>query len=145
MRVLNKWLLPVAALAVSTNTGKFDARGKALVGALIILREGYEDFFRVRFLPDAAAAIETRDMPRLARVFLSFFEARFLTRAIELEDRRRDTARIPFDMFCMRWHETSGTATERARYVAQTEGGNYHNHLNRFYRYRSRIEESGPT
>ena len=145
MRTGNEWLHGVAALATSRKTGTFTARGEALVQALVTLREGHEDAFRVRFQPDATAAVESRDMPRLARVLLSFCEYLYLARAMDLEDRRRNSSSpIPLDTFCMRWHEASGGPTDRARYISDKEGGDYHSHLTRFYRNRRAVEDSRP-
>jgi hypothetical protein len=53
-------------------------------------------------------------------------------------------ADLPFEQFCRLWHEASGSASQRARYVEDKAGGNYRNHLNRYYNNRADVDDWDP-
>jgi hypothetical protein len=67
-------LRALSDLAASSERGRLDGRVRGLAVALSGLSGAYPDVYESRFKPDAVAAIEERDMPRLARVLLSFME-----------------------------------------------------------------------
>jgi hypothetical protein len=111
------------------------------------------DVYATVFAPDVTAAINDRDIPRLARCafhVMIFYLAKGASRKVveyaEQEKRERDAGTtLNFDIFCMRWHEVGGTITERARHVEKTEGGQYRNHIIRYYRNREDVDALAPS
>jgi hypothetical protein len=79
-------------------------------------------------------------------VFLFAVEAsRELGARVKQEEFEREgRAKIPFETFCMRWHEVTGTLTDRARHVAGKEGGGYREHLKRYQRNREDVDARAP-
>ena len=124
-----------------------------LTGALIELGRGREDVFVALCGQDVAAAFDTRDIARLARAvnhLLTFTMATGMAKSINersvQDERERDgNATVPFEIFCVRWHEVTGTPTVRARHVAKQEGGDERQHLKRYYRNREDIDSRAPT
>ena len=150
---LEQGVLPaLAQLGAEKNVPWSDKIAATLISALVELGRGREDTYVLLCGQDVVAAIDDRDIPRLARAvqhLLMFTMATGMAKIINdhvaQDERERDgTAKVPFEMFCVRWHEVTGTPAVRARHVAQQEGGGERQHLKRYYRNRESIDARAP-
>jgi len=133
--------------AMSNERGTLDSRAKTLAQVLSDFRSRDPRYFDRFIKPDVDEAIDAYDMPRMARAVLHCFWHALTEMAVvqgvnlsQLEAWKRDVvATLPLDLFCRRWHEAHGSATDRARYIAEMEGGDVKYHLQRFRRNRARV------
>jgi hypothetical protein len=144
-------LKAISDIASSRNTPWSDETAAVLIQAIQESGDG-GDAYQAQYEPDVLAATQARDLPRLARAVFNFLmylvavaaSRAVLARAKQDELERDGKAKIPFPTFAMRWHEVTGTLTDRARHVAKEEGGSYRDHLKRYERNRADVEALAP-